>query len=147
MKINKTFSTWANLISGVPHGSVLGPLPFNIYLNHFFFFLQDINICNFADDTTPFVCDETLESVLDKLEGNSELAIFLFENNYIKLNTDKYNLIVSEKKYEHNRAKIGDNMIWESDEVKLLGVTIDKNVNVAVTLQIFASKPIKNYLY
>ena len=30
---------------------------------------------------TPFVCDETLESVLDKLEGNSEIAIFWFENN------------------------------------------------------------------
>ena len=34
------------------------------------FFLQDINICSFADDTTPFVSDKTLESVLDKLEGD-----------------------------------------------------------------------------
>ena len=35
-----------------------------------------INIYNFADDTTPFVCDEKLESVVDKVEGNSEITIF-----------------------------------------------------------------------
>ena len=78
-KINRTFSSWNDLISGIPHGSVLGLLQFNIY--DFFFFLKDINICNFADDTTPFVCGERL---LDKLEGNSELVIFWFENNYMK---------------------------------------------------------------
>ena len=76
-------SAWTDLVSGVLQGSVLGLL-FDIYLNSLFFFLQDINICNFANDTTSFVCDETLESVLDKLEGNSELAIFRFENNYMK---------------------------------------------------------------
>ena len=41
VKINTTFSTWTNLISGVPLGSVLGLLLLNIYLNDLFFFLQD----------------------------------------------------------------------------------------------------------
>ena len=76
VKINTTFSAWTDTITGVPQGSALSPLPFNIYLNVLFFFLQGINICNFADDTTPFVCNETLKSVLDKLEGNSELESF-----------------------------------------------------------------------
>ena len=89
VKINTIFSTWNDLINGLPQGSVLGDLLFNINLNDLSFFLQEINICNFADDTTSFICDETLESVLDKLERNSELEIFLFGNNYIKLNIDQ----------------------------------------------------------
>ena len=69
--------------------------------------------------------DETLESVLDKLEQNSQLAIFWFENNYVKLNIYKYHLLVFGTKYEHIWAKIGEDKIWASNEVKRLGVTID----------------------
>ena len=98
-----TFSTWTGQIIGVLQGSVLGPLLFNIYLNDLYVFLQDINICNFADDTTLFVRVKTFESVLDNLEGISKLAIFWFENNYMKLNTDKCHLLFSQIKYEHGQ--------------------------------------------
>ena len=93
---------------------------------------------------TPFVCDKTPESVLDELEGNSKLAIFWFENNYMKLNTDKCHLLVSGTKYEHSRAKISDYKIWESKKVKLLSLTLIINLNLTVILQVLASKPIKN---
>ena len=125
MKIDTTFSTWTDLITGVPQESVLGPLPLNIYLNDPLFILWDVNICNFADDTTFFVWNVALKSVLDKLEGNSELAIFWFENNYMKLNTDKRHVLVSGTKYEHTWPKIVDDKIWETNEVKLLDVVID----------------------
>ena len=74
----------------MPQGSVLGPLVFNIYQNDLFFFLKNVGICNFADDT-----DETLENVLKLFEKNFMVAIRWFENNYMKLNTDKCHLIVS----------------------------------------------------
>ena len=72
---------------------------FNIYLNMFSIFLIDKHICNFADDTTPFVCDEAFGSAVNKWKINSELAIWWFENNCMKLNTDKWNLLVSGTKY------------------------------------------------
>ena len=60
IKFNTTFSSWSDIVQGVPHGSVLGPLLFNIYLNDLFYTLKEIEVCNFADDTTPYVCDESL---------------------------------------------------------------------------------------
>ena len=91
--------------------------------------MKDIDVCNFADDTTPFVCDQNLEVVVRKLEENSDLAIHWFQNNYMKLNTDKCHLIMSAFKYEHIWAQIGKDKIWEDNEVKLLGVTIDNRLN------------------
>ena len=136
-KINTTFSN-------VPQGSILGPLLFNIYLNDLFFFLQDINICDFFADTTPFVCNETFKSVLDKLERNSELVIFWFETNYMKLNTDKYHLLFSGTKYENSWAKIGDDQIWKSNKVNLLGVTIDNKLKFDNHIANFSFKANQN---
>ena len=54
---------------------------FIIYVNDMFFGLTETDICNFADNKTPYVCDSNLKSVLEKLEHNSELPIACFEMN------------------------------------------------------------------
>ena len=54
---------------------------------------------------------------LKVFKGNLELAIFSFENNYAKLNTDKCLLLISGTKYGRSWAKIYDDKIWESNEV------------------------------
>ena len=100
IKINNVFSSWKDLILGVPQGPVLGPLLFNIYLNDLFIFLKDVGICNFADHTATYISDESLENVLKSLEKDSMLSIRRFENNYMKLDTDKCPLIVSGYKHE-----------------------------------------------
>ena len=73
-KVNNTFSSWTQIIRG-PQGSVLGPIFFNIYLNNLFYLTHSTDICNFADDTTFFVCDLDLKSLLLNLEHDASLAM------------------------------------------------------------------------
>ena len=68
---------------------------------------------------TQNVCDMELKVVLGKLENCSELAIAWFKSNYMKLNEEKCELLV--------RGKLGKT--WENSLVKLLGVTIDNELN------------------
>ena len=112
VKINTTFSSWTKLLQGVPQGLVLGPMLFSIYINDMFFALNEIDICNFADDTTSYVCDSNFKSVLEKLEHNFELAIAWFEMNYLKLNTDKCHLLISGNKNEYMWAKLDRGIVW-----------------------------------
>ena len=69
------------------------------------------DICNFADDTTFFVCDENLNSLMKRLENDGLLATEWFQNNNMKLDQDKCHLLVGGYKHENVWAQIGDEII------------------------------------
>ena len=52
VKLNSTFSAWKEIKVGVLQGLVLDPLFFNVFVTDMFFFVNEAQICNYADDTT-----------------------------------------------------------------------------------------------
>ena len=72
LKLNENFSSWRDKEYGVPQGSILGPLLFNICLCDLFYFLDNLDIASYADDTTLYTIKENKESVLNALETPSQ---------------------------------------------------------------------------
>ena len=67
-------------------------------------------------------------------------AIIWFQNNYMQLNQDKCHFLISGNTNEHLWTKVGEKMIWESSQEKLLGITIDKNLKFTKHLENICKK-------
>ena len=129
VKVNSTFSDWKELSFGVPQGSVLGPLLFNIFVNDTFLFVRCTNICNYADDTTIFACHPTLETIIRQLETDGTLVAKWFSDNFLKLNDDKCHLMTFGNKCSKATVTIISSAIKKSEYEKLLGITFDKKLS------------------
>ena len=50
--IGNVHTSWKTTIKGVPQGSVLGPIFFNVFINAIFYFIKRVRLTNYADDNT-----------------------------------------------------------------------------------------------
>ena len=126
-KVNSEYSSYRDIKYGVPQGSILGPLLFNIFLNDIFFFVKDSKITNYADDNTPYATEDSVEKLLETLERETNILLDWFKCNEMKSNTDKCYLIIVNN--QNNDIKVGNDVIISGNSVKLLGVTIDNKLN------------------
>ena len=126
IKINDAFSSWREILFGVPQGSILGPLLFNIFICDMFYFLENYEIANYADDSTPFTAQRNHNLVIQELEKSSSILFQWLQNNYMKVNTDKSHLLLSGN--AKLTSNIDNNIIESENNQELLGITIDSNL-------------------
>ena len=127
LKINSSFSCWAEILFGVPQGSILEPLLFNAYTCDLFFVVRDLECPKFADDTTQYSFLPEMIPILEKLEKGIQSMFNWFSENFLKTNADKCHLIASSKVLVD--IQISDIKVTSGSKVKLLGVHIDNRLN------------------
>ena len=102
----------------------------------FFSLALDTDICNIADGNTLYACDISLSDAISKLESSANLVIDWFWYNY----ESKCHLLVCGIKEEVVIANTGNSSIIETHEVKLLSVTIDRELKFKKLVQSIYSK-------
>ena len=127
VKINNICSDFSKILSGVPQGSILGPILFNIFLNDLFLCLKNTDLHNFADnDTIAAVCDQ-LPDLIKILEAEGELSVEWFRKNETIVNSDKSQaIILNRKEAQATHELIIDNKeIKTTNSIKLLSINND----------------------
>ena len=107
MNINGSFISWKEVTLAAPHGSVLGPMFFNIFINDLFLQITKVDISNYADDTTLFTSDKDINRVISRLEIDTALSSKWFYDNYMKLNGD-----MSSNNLRHQSCRCNFNQNW-----------------------------------
>ena len=78
------------LKKGVPQGSILGPLLFNVFINDIFFIDSDVTIYNYADDNCIAYAHNEIDIIKNVLERDVEKLLDWFKNNSLEANPSKF---------------------------------------------------------
>ena len=97
VRVNRNFSSWQEIIAGVPQGSILGPLLFNIFVNDLFLFVSSSNISNYADDNTLYTSGYNLKEVQEVLLNDLNKVTEWFFEHYMVLNAGKCHFVSWQK--------------------------------------------------
>ena len=127
IKIGQIVSKWGDISKGVPQGSVLGPILFNVFINDIFHFIKHGKLYNYADDNTLSMSCPDFDVLIRSLVSDSNALISWFDFNCMQANPDKFQAIAVGKRTHDKQPvfNIGNINITCDDSVKLLGVDLD----------------------
>ena len=139
VRLHEVNSNLLPINTGVPQGSILGPLLFIIYINDFARASAIFDFICYADDTTLF---STLNKFTNAQNINPDIIINTelakinewLEINKLSLNATKSKFMVFHTQQKHRAIKppvpkINNTNIEKVEQFKFLGLTLDSNLN------------------
>lgn len=157
VKIGNTCSEWTSNNKGVPQGSILGPLLFNIFINDLLYHNLHSTVYNYADDNTLSYSSKDINQIIKYLETDCLAAMCWFRSNNMKANAEKFQLMFLSRQntYSEHSIKLDSYDIKATGSITILGVEFDDKLNFVnhvdelcnqTSKQINALKRMKHYL-
>jgi len=139
---NGANSDYFDISYGVPQGSVLGPLFFNIYANEIAHLQLGLDVVQYADDTVLMCSGQNLDELCVK--ANNALQVFsdwcCFNKLALNVNKTKYILFTPFLHPVNPVLLIGGTPLERVAEYKYLGVTIDEKLKFSTHISILKTK-------
>ena len=131
IKLGNSRSEWTELFKGVPQGSILGPLIFNIFLNDIFYFVSKGDLYNYADDNCISVSHQNISVLSKQLENETRVMVEWFAENSMKANAEKFQglILTGSRNNTDVQVSLGDVDIAFVQKIDVLGVCIDGKLN------------------
>jgi len=138
-------SELANIICGVPQGSILGPILFLLYINDLTLISTKLKNIMFADDTNLFLTGNSIAEVEQQLNIELVTVNAWFQANLLSLNVKKTSYIIFGHKKDLNANIFIDNIqLARQYDTKFLGVILSANLKWNKHIDIVVNKMSKN---
>ena len=120
-------SDWLEVRQGVPQGTALGPLLFNLYVNDLPKFIN-CSLIQYADDAVVYTFGKNILDCKLHLEKSISSFVDYFSYHSLKFNSEKTEFIVYDTSSAAESVKVDNHIIKEVENVKYLGVILDKKL-------------------
>lgn len=149
---NGMTSSEADVVCGVPQGSILGPSLFLVYINDLRNVLKNCHSYLYADDTVVTLTGPCLVDLTQKMEEDLILLSNWFRKNKLTLNTKKTNYIIfglrsKLKEIVNHKLRLAGTPIERCLSVKYLGIVLDQVLNFNMQAEVALKKLVyKSYM-
>ena len=131
-KLGNTSSTVEKVVSGVPQGSILGPILFIAFTADFASSLPNCKVVAYADDAAILTSANSLCALKTKIEESIAQAQKWYNSNGLLINADKSEVMVMGKNHQIEvavKSKTEETTIKSVSQLKVLGVYLDSKLN------------------